>query len=199
MAKVKNALDSLAERITAAHEAAEAGTANSVRHAVKAGKLLEEAKELLPHGDWSAWLERNFPASRRTAQVYMSLARDPAKAQRAALSIRAATEAKPREEQTPASRAVASIRRAAKDVDHLNEEKIWQPGETELKALGDAKRSLKATLLALEHYLDHSIHDQFQVQVEKTAQAVKTVAVKQLPMARRPLNAPRAVLVKAGA
>lgn len=50
-------------------------------HAVRCGKLLAEQKARLPHGGWLPWLDEQFPASRRTAQGYMRLARHAEDAQ----------------------------------------------------------------------------------------------------------------------
>jgi hypothetical protein len=68
-------LSPLATAIRREHEAAEASWRDAVAHAVRAGELLIEAKAKLSHGEWLPWLERNFPASVRTAQGYMRLAR----------------------------------------------------------------------------------------------------------------------------
>ena len=68
-------LDTLAVEIRDHHEAAQAAFRTSVEEAVLCGEKLIEAKAQLPHGGWLPWLERNFPASPRTAQGYMRLAR----------------------------------------------------------------------------------------------------------------------------
>lgn len=39
------------------------------------GERLIEAKEMLPHGEWLPWLEREMHFSERTAQKYMAIAR----------------------------------------------------------------------------------------------------------------------------
>src|SRR5882724_11933650 len=39
------------------------------------GHTLQQVKDMLPHGEWLAWLEREFQASERTAQRYMERAR----------------------------------------------------------------------------------------------------------------------------
>lgn len=48
---------------------------SAVEHAIRCGELLIEAKAALPHGSWGDWISENFPASNRTAQGYMRLAR----------------------------------------------------------------------------------------------------------------------------
>lgn len=40
------------------------------------GARLNEAKELLPHGEWLPWLNREMQFSERTAQKFMALARE---------------------------------------------------------------------------------------------------------------------------
>ena len=40
------------------------------------GDRLIEAKEMLPHGEWLPWLEREMHFSERTAQKYMAIARE---------------------------------------------------------------------------------------------------------------------------
>jgi hypothetical protein len=52
----------------------EAGDAAGVEHYRRAGEMLLEAKEQVEHGEWGAWVERNFHLSRRTASDYMKLA-----------------------------------------------------------------------------------------------------------------------------
>jgi Protein of unknown function (DUF3102) len=47
---------------------------NSVKHAIRAGELLIEAKSRLQHGEFGSWLEENFKLSRATATRYMKLA-----------------------------------------------------------------------------------------------------------------------------
>ena len=47
-------------------------------HALNVGRLLNRAKELLPHGDWERWLEANAPGlSPRTARRWMLEAKRP--------------------------------------------------------------------------------------------------------------------------
>ena len=89
-------LTGLAEKINAEHRACEEALRSGLRHAVRAGELLAEAKGQVKHGEWGRWLEENFEASERTAQAYMKVAReipnlDGVKAQRVAdLSFRGA-------------------------------------------------------------------------------------------------------------
>lgn len=55
----------------------EAGNEAGMEHYVKAGRMLNEAKDSLqvPSGSWQRWLKDNFTLSRVTAQDYMRLAR----------------------------------------------------------------------------------------------------------------------------
>jgi hypothetical protein len=69
---------SLAAKINAAHSAATKAVAEGAMHAIKAGELLLEAKAKVGHGQWAKWQRENLSFSKRTAQVYMQLARlDP--------------------------------------------------------------------------------------------------------------------------
>lgn len=45
-----------------------------MEHYRRAGEMLLEAKGQVPHGEWRAWVDRNFELSYRTARVYMELA-----------------------------------------------------------------------------------------------------------------------------
>jgi DNA-binding Xre family transcriptional regulator len=67
----ENKLDDLAQRINEEHRKVEVAMGNALKHARRAGKLLVEAKEGMPHGEWLGWLEANFEGSERVAQMYM--------------------------------------------------------------------------------------------------------------------------------
>jgi hypothetical protein len=73
-----NALPDLAARIRAEHEATSVALKSSVGHAILAGELLLEAKELLKHGLWLPWLAEHCAISERTAQLYMRCAKNRA-------------------------------------------------------------------------------------------------------------------------
>jgi hypothetical protein len=79
----------LAKRINEEHVRCIGSQPAGQQHAMKAGRFLLKAKQLVPHGDWLKWLKDNVEVSRRTAQVYMQLAKggpaDRANAQTAAL------------------------------------------------------------------------------------------------------------------
>ena len=53
----------------------QAGDEAGLEHYRRAGELLIEAKEQVPHGSWSRWLNKNFELSQPTALRYMRLAR----------------------------------------------------------------------------------------------------------------------------
>jgi hypothetical protein len=57
-------------------EELDAGYHAGLEHYRRAGALLIEAKSQLQHGEWRAWLKRNFLLSHETARRYMTLARD---------------------------------------------------------------------------------------------------------------------------
>lgn len=48
---------------------------NTLHDAVEIGQLLLQAKSQCRHGEWGPWLDRHFDGSRRTANIYMRLAR----------------------------------------------------------------------------------------------------------------------------
>jgi threonyl-tRNA synthetase len=52
----------------------EAGDAAGIEHYRCAGEMLLEAKDQCAHGEWTAWVERNFHLSKTTALEYMKLA-----------------------------------------------------------------------------------------------------------------------------
>jgi hypothetical protein len=67
----KNSLVELAGEINKEHNLCLNAMRDSLQHAVNCGRLLMDAKELLPHGSWLPWLIDNCPFSERTAQAYM--------------------------------------------------------------------------------------------------------------------------------
>jgi hypothetical protein len=75
-----NSLPALAASIAAAHRAHHASAVESAASAIEAGGLLIEAKALVAHGEWAAWLLANVGFSERTARRYMQLARSGIKA-----------------------------------------------------------------------------------------------------------------------
>jgi Protein of unknown function (DUF3102) len=79
-----NRLPVLAATINEHLEAAETATRRGLEHAIAAGLLLIEAKELVAHGEWIPWLKANCRLSPRQAQVYMRLARNRDGAQKRA-------------------------------------------------------------------------------------------------------------------
>lgn len=69
-------LAALATQINAEHDEVIKHVQQGADHAIRAGKLLNQAKIAVRHGDWSEWLATNCRVSERTAQVYMQLARE---------------------------------------------------------------------------------------------------------------------------
>jgi hypothetical protein len=67
-------LPELATRIKAAYAAIGQACKDVVGRAVAMGDLLNQAKNRMAHGNWSAWLQANCELSERTAQRYMSIA-----------------------------------------------------------------------------------------------------------------------------
>jgi hypothetical protein len=57
-------------------EELDAGYSAGLEHYRRAGALLIEAKSQLQHGEWRAWLKRNFVLSHETARRYMTLAQE---------------------------------------------------------------------------------------------------------------------------
>lgn len=55
-------------------EQLDAGDSAGVEHYRKAGEMLIEAKGQVAHGEWTAWVERNFHRSAAAARQYMLLA-----------------------------------------------------------------------------------------------------------------------------
>lgn len=71
-------LQTIAQQIADEHEACSAAARQSLQHAMRCGDLLLQAKRECGHGKFSPWLADNFPGSKRTAQVYMRLAKNRA-------------------------------------------------------------------------------------------------------------------------
>jgi hypothetical protein len=123
------ALATLAEQINDHHRQAEAALRSGLEHALAAGRLLIEAKELCVHGTWGQWLAEHFEGSARTAQCYMRVAKRwpelEAKAQRVAdLSFREAARllAAPREfrlEGIEPEAALSEVKRLKAEFDKL--------------------------------------------------------------------------------
>jgi hypothetical protein len=65
----------LTATVHAEHEACRASLKTSLLHAINCGEALRKLRvHHIPHGDWGAWLDANFPKAQRTAQLYMELA-----------------------------------------------------------------------------------------------------------------------------
>ncbi len=70
------ALADLASQINAEHKACHFAMRESIKHAVRAGELLIEAKVGLPHGEWAGWIDAHCEFSDRTARAYMRIAKE---------------------------------------------------------------------------------------------------------------------------
>jgi len=69
-------LADLATRIKSLHAQVLDAGKNVVRKAIEAGVALIEAKRQVGHGNWLKWLKENCELSERTAEVYMTCARN---------------------------------------------------------------------------------------------------------------------------
>ncbi len=68
---VVDSLTALADRINAEHAQVLTAFNVGLDHALQAGRLLQQAKKLCPHGTWARWLKDNFRGSACTARGYM--------------------------------------------------------------------------------------------------------------------------------
>jgi hypothetical protein len=69
-------LAELAAKVKSLHAAVIDAGKNVVRNAISAGVALIEAKKQVGHGQWLKWLKENCELSDRTAEVYMTCARN---------------------------------------------------------------------------------------------------------------------------
>jgi glutamate synthase domain-containing protein 2 len=69
-----NHLPELADGIRKAHAAVIEAEHRCAEAAMEAGALLNEAKALVKHGEWTQWLAENTGFSGRTARRYMQIA-----------------------------------------------------------------------------------------------------------------------------
>ena len=67
-------LSDLAAQANENHQLAEATAGSALEYARKSGAALIEAKSLVKHGEWMAWMSSNFNGSKSAAQRYMTLA-----------------------------------------------------------------------------------------------------------------------------
>ena len=74
--KTQKALDTLAREIKEAHDAAATAMRESLRHARRAGELLIEVKDQLPHGEFGPWIDAHCGFGWRTANLYMRIAHE---------------------------------------------------------------------------------------------------------------------------
>jgi hypothetical protein len=66
----------LGPQIDAEHHAARTAAHSALEHARRAGELLAEAKQQLPHGQWLPWLREHTSVNERTASGYMRIHRE---------------------------------------------------------------------------------------------------------------------------
>ncbi|WP_339908275.1 DUF3102 domain-containing protein [Symmachiella dynata] len=69
-------LAAICKEIANAHRECESALKAGLDKANRVGELLLEAKQAVPHGGWSAWVEENCEFSLRTAQTYMRINRE---------------------------------------------------------------------------------------------------------------------------
>lgn len=55
------------------HRLAKLHAAETIKHAVRCGELLLQQKKLLPHGEFTRWVEQNCEFSARSARAYMQV------------------------------------------------------------------------------------------------------------------------------
>jgi hypothetical protein len=71
--------------INTEHKAVIGATQAKLQHAITAGATLKACKDSMAHGDWTKWLDANCPEiSERTASLYMRLAKNSDKLEKAA-------------------------------------------------------------------------------------------------------------------
>jgi len=104
-------LSSLADRINAAQNHVTTSLKAALKYAVEAGQALNEARDLVPHGEWSKWLSANCEVSDRSARNYMRLARELPKLK---------PEERQRVAELPLREAMKMIAAAKPEVDCLN-------------------------------------------------------------------------------
>src|SRR5262245_14760433 len=68
-------LTALAGHIERHHKAAYQQAAYALKRARQCGECLNEAKQLVKHGEWAAWMRDNISLSERQAQKYMQIAK----------------------------------------------------------------------------------------------------------------------------
>jgi hypothetical protein len=68
-------LNALAAKVRSSLRAAQVAACNALHAALDAGDALVAAQERVPAGEWTQWLRRNCFLSKRTALLYMQLAR----------------------------------------------------------------------------------------------------------------------------
>ena len=73
--KNESKLQTLKKRIEVCHRGVVEHGRKTLESARDGGEHLVSAKKLVPHGQWLAWLDDNFPASEETSATYMRIYR----------------------------------------------------------------------------------------------------------------------------
>jgi hypothetical protein len=68
-------LKALIDGINDEHGKCKLAYRSAMGHAINAGGMLNEAKDLVEHGQWLPWVKANCQFDKRTAQLYMKIAR----------------------------------------------------------------------------------------------------------------------------
>jgi hypothetical protein len=70
-----NSLTDLAARIKAEHREVGSSVRRGLEHAINAGELLQEAKDLVGYRNWMSWVKKYCAIPHRTVNLYMRLAK----------------------------------------------------------------------------------------------------------------------------
>jgi hypothetical protein len=112
-AQVRVSLETLIQRITAKQEVIACKITDLVTDAIEMGEMLLDAKSMVPHGQFGAWIARNCPFSWQCANRYMRVAKaklnGPVQfdgAQSITACLRMLTDESAHEEETPAPKLV---------------------------------------------------------------------------------------------
>jgi hypothetical protein len=175
-------LDRIARAIHSEIAEADRHLHDALRHALRAGELLAQAKARLQHGEWIPWLNENG-FSRRTASHYMSLA---ANEQRVA-HLRNVREATALVAELAAEKRREQLRETGKDLERAlkrrrKSSRSWgkpRPGLSARSPAGKvfvALRDVREAIKALDALPEETVSDS----------AIRRVA-QQLPEAAREL------------
>lgn len=198
----------LAQQINEAVAAAERSAKSAMMYVLQAGALLNDAKRLVPHGEWGTWLTTNCTLAPRTAQAYMRLAKKmqelPAdEAQRVAdLPVREAVRAIATTPEAPPR--IGRIRAAGRD-DATRTTDVFKKTATELRKAAKyvavlhelkaqdvqaLRNKLQAALSELDRLSESSPFETAVATAKATAGEVTTAFMlrqaKKVPQQKRP-------------